>query len=119
VLDWNAEVRTRLRTRLDEHRLRLACIVGYMNFTADLENGDIPHREMQIRHVQDLADMAAALGGNLVRVFTGYQSPHSTPHAQWNTTVDALRECARRPLCVAIYESARRVKESFWICCKC
>jgi sugar phosphate isomerase/epimerase len=96
VLDWNAEVSARLRATLDEHRLRLACIAGYTNFTADLEHSDIPHREMQIRHVQDLADMAAALGGNLVRVFTGYESSHSTPHAQWKITVDALRECARR-----------------------
>lgn len=96
VLDWNVEVKARLRASLDEHRLRLACIAGYTNFTADLEHGEIPHCEMQIRHVQDLADMAQALGGNLVRVFTGYESPHAAPHAQWKITVAALRECALR-----------------------
>src|SRR5215831_17353795 len=96
VLDWNEELGCRLRARLEERGLRLACIAGYTNFTADLEHGDIPHREMQIRHVQDLAEMAQALGGRLVRVFTGYDSPHATPHAQWKITVDALRECARR-----------------------
>ena len=96
VLDWNAGLEDRLRAGLDEHKLRMACIAGYTNFTADLEHGDIPHREMQIRHVQDLATMAAALGGNLVRVFTGYQNPHASPQAQWKLVVDALRECARR-----------------------
>ena len=57
----------------------MACIAGYTNFTADLEHGDIPHREMQIRHVQELAEIGADLGGSLVRVFTGYESPHATP----------------------------------------
>jgi sugar phosphate isomerase/epimerase len=61
-----------------------------------LEHGDIPHREMQIRHVQDLAEMARGLDGALVRVFTGYQNPHANPRGQWKITIDALRECARR-----------------------
>ena len=96
VLDSSADVKDRLRARLEERGQQLACIAGYTNFTADLEHGDIPHREMQIRHVQELAHIAQALGGKLVRVFTGYESPHATPHAQWKMTVDALRECARR-----------------------
>src|SRR5258708_12596984 len=74
----------------------MACLAGYTNFTADLQHGDIPHREVQIRHVQELAEMARALDGSLVRVFTGYGSPHAAPQAQWKLTVDALRECARR-----------------------
>ena len=72
------------------------CIAGYTNFTADLEHGDIPHREIQIRHVLDLAEMAHDLGGSLVRVFTGYENAAATPHAQWKIVVEALRECARR-----------------------
>src|SRR5438477_10336781 len=96
VLDWNAERRSRLRARLEDRGLRMGCIAGYTNFTADLEHGDIPHREIQIRHVTDLAEMACDLGGDLVRVFTGYESAAATPYAQWKLTVDALRECARR-----------------------
>src|SRR6266536_3557671 len=71
VLDWGPERRPRLRARLEELGLRMGCIAGYTNFTADLEHGDIPHREIQIRHVQELAQIARALGGGLVRVFTG------------------------------------------------
>jgi sugar phosphate isomerase/epimerase len=96
VLDWSPDVKSRLRARLEEHGQRMACVAGYTNFTADLEHGDIPHREMQIRHVQELAEMARSLGGSLVRVFTGYESSHAGAHAQWKMTVDAVRECARR-----------------------
>jgi len=96
VLDWSPDVKARLRACLQEHGLRMACIAGYTNFTADLEHGDIPHREMQVRHVQELAEMARALDGSLVRVFTGYESPHAAPQVQWKLTVEALRECARR-----------------------
>jgi sugar phosphate isomerase/epimerase len=96
VLDCRADRRSRLRARLEERGLRMGCIAGYTNFTADLEHGDIPHREIQIRHVTELAEMARDLGGTLVRVFTGYESAAATPHAQWKLTVDALRECARR-----------------------
>jgi sugar phosphate isomerase/epimerase len=35
-------------------------------------------------------------------VFTGYESAHATPHAQWKITVDALRECARRAADVGV-----------------
>ena len=96
VLDWNCVRRRKLRERIDERGLRHVCIAGYTNFTADLEHGDIPQREMQIRHVVELAEMARDLGGSLVRVFTGYESPAASPHAQWKMVVEALRECARR-----------------------
>src|SRR6185436_1666259 len=69
LLDCDADRRARLRARLQERRLTKVCIAGYTNFTADLEHGDIPHREIQIRHVAELAGMARDLGGDLVRVF--------------------------------------------------
>jgi sugar phosphate isomerase/epimerase len=96
VLDWGADRRSQLRARLEEHGLRMACVAGYTNFTADMEHSDIPHREIQIGHVTELAEIAHDLGGKLVRVFTGYESDVATPHAQWKQVVDALRECARR-----------------------
>src|SRR4051812_29906958 len=94
VLDWGVEERRRLRARLEARGLGIGCIAGYTNFTADLEHGEIPHREMQIRHVGELAEMARDLGGTLVRVFTGYESAAASPHAQWKLIVEALRECA-------------------------
>ena len=40
--------------------------------------------------------MARDLGGNLVRVFTGYESPCSTYAAQSALVVQSLKECAQR-----------------------
>jgi sugar phosphate isomerase/epimerase len=96
VLDYSGGRRSSLRARLEDRGLRMACIAGYTNFTADMEHGDIPHREFQIQHVTELAGMACDLGGSLVRVFTGYESAAAPPHTQWKVTADALRECACR-----------------------
>ena len=96
VLDYGPAECERVRAKLEARNLRSLCLAGYTNFTADLEHGDIPHREVQIQHVSELARMAHDLGGNLVRIFTGYENPAATYAAQWKILVDALRECARR-----------------------
>jgi sugar phosphate isomerase/epimerase len=96
VLDWPSAARSKLRSRLEQYGLGTICLAGYTNFTADMEHGDIPTRELHIRHVLDLAEMARDLGGNLVRVFTGYESPCSTYAAQSALVVQSLKECAQR-----------------------
>src|SRR5262249_7136352 len=96
VIDWDPDAGSRLRARGEDKGVRTVCIAGYTNFTADLEHGEIPHREMQIAHVTDLCRIAYRMGASVVRVFTGYESTAATPHAQWKMVVDALRECARR-----------------------
>ena len=96
VLDWNHGARARLRSRVEKLGLRVACIAGYTNFTADLEHRDIPNREFQVRHVVELAEMARDLGCGLVRVFTGYEHSSATLEAQSKLIVESLRECAER-----------------------
>jgi sugar phosphate isomerase/epimerase len=96
VLDWNPAARARLRLQAERLNLRVACIAGYTNFTADLEHRDIPNREFQIQHVLGLAEMARDLGCNLVRVFTGYEQASATLEAQSKLIVEALRECSGR-----------------------
>jgi sugar phosphate isomerase/epimerase len=96
VLDYDAKECQRLRAQLEARNLRTVCIAGYTNFTADLEHGDIPHREIQTQHVTQLARMARDLGGNMVRIFTGYESSAAPYGVQWKILVEALRECARR-----------------------
>lgn len=96
VLDWDAASRARLRQRVEQHGLDVACIAGYTNFTGDLEHTDIPHLEFQIRHVMELAQAASDVGCPLVRVFTGYEEPVPSLTAQTRIVIDALRECARR-----------------------
>ncbi|HYM12512.1 MAG TPA: sugar phosphate isomerase/epimerase family protein [Bryobacterales bacterium] len=96
ALDYGPEACARLRERLERNGLQCSAIAGYTNFTADLEHGDIPLREIQIQHVTGLARMARDLGAGVVRVFTGYEHPAATYTAVWQMMVESLRECARR-----------------------
>jgi sugar phosphate isomerase/epimerase len=96
VLDWDANARARLRKQLERRKIERVCIAGYNNLTADLEHAEVPHREIQIQYITQLARLASDLGSGLVRIFTGYENPASTYHAQWKLVVDALKEAARR-----------------------
>jgi sugar phosphate isomerase/epimerase len=61
-----------------------------------MEHGEVPHREIQVHYIVELARLARDLGGSLVRVFTGYENPAGSYLAQWNLIVAALKEAARR-----------------------
>ncbi len=95
-LDWDEQGRSRLRRRIEHHGFVSVCIAGYTNWTADLEHGEIPQREMQIAHVVSLGELARDLGGSLVRIFTGYENPAATLPAQHRVIVDSIREAADR-----------------------
>src|SRR5690348_12031817 len=73
LLDMSSEARRRVRARMEERQVTLDCLAGYTNFTADAEHPEIPHREMQIHCVGELCRLAVALGGRVVRIFTGYE----------------------------------------------
>ena len=94
VLDFGSRERARLHSRIEKNGLKAVCIAGYTNFTADLEHGDIPHREIQIQHVTELARLAQDVGGSLVRVFTGYEASGPSFSAQWKLVVDGAARSA-------------------------
>ncbi|NWF85587.1 MAG: sugar phosphate isomerase/epimerase, partial [Bryobacteraceae bacterium] len=96
VLDFPRDACLRLRERIEARGLRVHVIAGYNNFSADAEHGDVPHREIQIQHVTELARMARDLGCGLVRIFTAYEHPAVSYAQLMHNTVEALRECARR-----------------------
>ena len=96
VLDYDERACGLLRESMEKAGLRCAVVAGYNNFSADAEHGDIPHREIQIQHVTDLARMAHNLGSKIVRIFTSYEHPAAGYAALWQTTVEAIRECSRR-----------------------
>ena len=95
-LDWDSARRAALRRRIEAAGLTEVVVAAYNNFTADLDHGESPMREIQIAHVADLARIAADLGGSKVRVFTGYQHPASPYHDQFQMVVGCLQECSRR-----------------------
>lgn len=95
-LDYDDAARERLRARLEARGLKTVVLAGYTNFTADLEHAEVPHREIQIQYVVELARLARDIGAPIVRIFTGYDHPASNYTAQWNMIVAALKECAQR-----------------------
>ena len=96
VLDYDEATRARLRRQIEELGLTKVCLAGYNNFTADLEHGEVPAREIQIHYVTELARLARDLGGDLVRIYTGYENPAAGYLPQWNLIVESLKECAQR-----------------------
>ncbi len=92
VLDYGRDECLRLRERMDALGLRCAVIAGYNNFSADAEHPDIPHREIQLAHIEALCRRAADLGAPVVRIFTAYEHPSFQPHI----LIETLREAAQR-----------------------
>jgi len=95
-LDHDADARARLRGRLDDLGLRVACLAGYTDFTAGLDRPEIPAREFQLLYLDALCRLARDLGCGLVRVFTGYDTDAANYDQQWGLVVAALKEAARR-----------------------
>jgi len=96
VLDMDTEARARLRDLVAAKGIVVGCVAGYTDFCGGAERPDIPFREMQIQHVTELARLARDLGGNLVRIFTGFQHEGFSYDHQWGWCVQAIKECARR-----------------------
>lgn len=95
-LDLDSEARRYLRDALDRRGLSLAALAGYTDFCVGHDRPDVPLREMQVLYVTELARLARDLGGNLVRIFTGFERPGVAYDVHWNWCVEAVRECARR-----------------------
>jgi len=95
-LDYDAEGRRKLKARIEELGLKLACMAGYPDFTAGVEKPGIPSAEMAAVYVGELARLAHDLGAPYVRVFTGYERPGVPLDAQWGIVVQGLKMAARK-----------------------
>lgn len=91
-----ASERSRLRSAIEAHGLTQVVLAGYCNLTGDLEHSEIPHREINVAYLADLARLTRDLGGSLLRVFTGYESPAAPMASQWSLIARTLREAAER-----------------------
>ena len=95
-LDWDAPARAALRRRIEAAGLRHVVVAGYNNFTADLDHAEIPMREIQVAYVTELARLAGDIGGDRVRVFTGYEHRSRAYLSQLNLVVECLQESAQK-----------------------
>lgn len=96
VLDATPDTVAELRDVLAASGVTAPCLAGYTNFSADAAHPDIPLLEMQVAYVTELARLAQALGGTILRVFTAYEDPALALGQVRERCVTALRECARR-----------------------
>jgi sugar phosphate isomerase/epimerase len=94
-LDYGPAERAALRQLLEKLKLSVI-LAGYNNITADLEHGEMPHAEIQVSYILELARLARDLGAPLLRVFTGYENAAAPWGTQWNLIGWTLREAARR-----------------------
>jgi sugar phosphate isomerase/epimerase len=96
LLECDAKRRSQLRAHLEKRRLNRICVAAYNNITGDWEHHDVPHQEMQVHYLTELARLTAEIGGDLLRIFTGYEISGVNFAAQWQHTVSVIKECARR-----------------------
>jgi sugar phosphate isomerase/epimerase len=95
-LDYNAAQRKQLRERLVDLNLNHNVLAGYCDLTAGLDRRDIPHKEIQLAYLSELCRLAQDLAIPIVRIFTGYESPHAGFSEQWNLVIDTLKEATCR-----------------------
>lgn len=95
-LDLDADARRRLRQRMEDLGLYLACLAGYNDFTLGMERPDVPMHEAQVGYLTELARLTHDLGGSLLRVFTGFERDDAPYDTLWRRVVVGLRETARR-----------------------
>ena len=94
-LDARAERLEAVRKSLRECRVGCSVIAAYTDFSG-AGAAEVPFLEMQIAYVEGLAEIAAALGAGVVRVFTAYESADLAPGLVWSRVVASLRECCDR-----------------------
>jgi sugar phosphate isomerase/epimerase len=90
-LDHDERTLVPLKNALQSARVRCAVVAAYTDLSPT-PAAEVPFLEMQIASVESLARLGAALGAGVVRVFTAYASPPTSPHAAWQRTVTTLRE---------------------------
>ncbi|MBL7154163.1 MAG: sugar phosphate isomerase/epimerase [Phycisphaerae bacterium] len=91
LLDYDSTARKALRRKIEGLGLKLVCLAGYTDFTAGVDKAGIPNVEIQACYVGELAELAADLGTDMVRVFTGYERPGVPFDKQYAMVVEGLK----------------------------
>lgn len=94
-LSVDAERAQTISALLKKHQLELACVASYHDFSAFFEHKDMAYYEKELVYMKSLLDITHALGGNLVRTYTGYYKEGIPYRQQWDMSVAGIRECAQ------------------------
>ena len=96
VLDLTRRRLDELRGLLEKAGIAVACIAGYTDAGAGADFSDNPYVEKEIFYISRLAEVAAALGAQVVRVFTAFERQGELRSRVQERVVRVLRESADR-----------------------
>ena len=94
-LDATPDSLAALRDELRTANVKCAVVAAYTDL-APASAAEVPFVEMQIAYVEALCAIGAQLGAKIVRVFTAYEQPGQSPHANWQRVVATVREMCDR-----------------------
>ena len=94
-LDYDKEARAKLKKRIADLGLTLVGLAGYSDFTAGIDKGGIPHTEIQAAYIGQVAELAADLGTDIVRIFTAYERPGVAYDRQYAMVVEGIQLAAK------------------------
>ncbi len=94
-LDYDQAAVSSLHDELQSTGVKCAVIAAYTDLRPAVAL-EVPFLEMQIAYVESLCRLGSMLGATIVRVFTAYETPGQSPHANWQRVVGVLREMCDR-----------------------
>jgi sugar phosphate isomerase/epimerase len=94
-LDMTADAIAALRDELQTAGVKCAVVAAYTDLSPAIA-AEVPFLEMQTAYVESLCKLGAQLGAGVVRIFTAYEQPGQSPHANWQRVVTAVREMCDR-----------------------
>jgi sugar phosphate isomerase/epimerase len=94
-LDYDEAQLSQVKEALDSSHIQCIGLACYNDFLLSAA-AEVPVREMQFAYIESCCRMTAFLGGELVRVFTGYERSDIPFTAQWEQVIAAIQECGER-----------------------
>lgn len=94
-LDMTSDAIAALRDELQSTGMKCEVVAAYTDLTSATAT-EVPFLEMQIAYVESLCAIGVQLGAEVVRIFTAYEQPNTSPHANWQRVVGTIREMCDR-----------------------